>query len=300
MKILVFAILCLVWGFTWQAIKVSLEGLPPNISAGVRFTLAFVALFLYTLWRRVPLRISRREFQILTVTALLVYTLDYGLIYWGEQYINAGVAAIFFATFPLFTAIFTNFLFRHEHFRADRFIGLVIGFLGIVLVFYDQLVRTQFSLGVLLGSLAVIIGAASAALSLVIVKKYLPSLSPLTLTFHQLWIGGLSLLCIGMCFEDMSSIHLTPRIVSAVLYLGVAGSALAFVLWYWLLQKTSTITVSLIIYITPLVALIGDYLFFREIIPLRSFIGMVVVFIGIGYTQKNLRAFPRVFRKAKV
>jgi drug/metabolite transporter (DMT)-like permease len=298
-KILVFAILCLVWGLTWQAIKVSLEGLPPYFSAGVRFTLAFIVLLLYTLWKRVPLRIGRREFQLVTLTALLVYTLDYGLIYWGEQYISAGVAAIFFATFPLFTALFTNFLFRHEHFKADRFIGLAIGFLGIVLVFYDQLARTQFSRAVLLGSLAVIIGAASAALSLVIVKKYLPALSPLTLTFHQLWIGGLTLLGIGMGFEDMSSIHLTPRIISAILYLGVAGSALAFVLWYWLLQKTSTITVSLIIYITPIVALIGDLVFFREIIPLRSFIGMVVVFIGIGYTQKNLGILVRIFRNVK-
>ena len=278
MKILVFAILCLIWGFTWQAIKVSLEGLPPYFSAGVRFASAFVVLFLYALWKRIPLKMGRREFRFLTVSALLLYTLDYGLIYWGEQYINAGVAAIF---------------------RADRFIGLVIGFLGIVLVFYDQLTLTRFDRWVLLGSMAVIIGAASAALSLVIVKKYLPSLSPLTLTFHQLWIGGLSLLLIGIGFEDMSSIRFNTRIVSAVLYLGVAGSALAFVLWYWLLQKTSAITVSLIIYITPIVALIGDYWLFREIVPLRSFIGMVVVFIGIGYTQKNLSALLRVFRNAR-
>lgn len=296
MKILGFAILCFIWGFTWLAIKISLEGLPPYLGAGVRFASALIVLFLYNLWKRIPLRINLKEFWLLVVSGFLIYTLDYGLIYWGEQYINAGVAAIFFATFPLFTSLFTNFIFRHEPFRGHKFIGLLIGFLGILVVFYDQLASTHFNRWVLLGSLAVIVGAACAALALIIVKKYLPKMPPLKLTFHQLWIGAISLLLIGIVFEDIRAIHLNKRIITAVLYLGVAGSAFAFVLWYRLLQQMSAITVSLIIYITPLVALIGDYFVFKEIIPIRSFIGMIVVFFGIGFTQRGRGAFSMIYR----
>lgn len=296
MRILGFAILCFIWGFTWLAIKVSLEGLPPYLGAGVRFASALIVLFLYNLRKRISLRISLKEFRLLAVSGFLVYTVDYGLIYWGEQYINAGVAAIFFATFPLFTSLFTNVIFRHEPFRSHKFIGLLVGFVGILVVFYDQLASTHFSRWVLLGSSAVIVGAACGALALVIVKKYLPEMVPLKLTFHQLWIGAVSLLLIGIVFEDMGAVHLNTRIITAVLYLGVAGSAFAFVLWYRLLQQMSAITLSLIIYITPLVALIGDYFVFEEIVPVRSFIGMIVVFFGIGLTQRGRGAFSMMIR----
>ena len=295
-----FITLCIVWGFTWIAIKVSLEGLPPYLGAGLRFTLALVVVFLYILWKKVPLKVSRREFRLLAVSGFLVYTLDYGLIYWGEQYINGSVAAIFFATFPLFTAIFTNFLFRHEPFSRRRFIGLLIGFLGVVIVFYDQLALTEFNRLVLLGSLGVIIGAACAAFALGIVKKHLPTMSPLKITFHQLWIGTISLLLIGIVFEDVRTVHLNGRIITAVLYLSVVGSAFAFVLWYRLLQKMSAITLSLVIYITPVVALLGDYILFREIISVLSFVGMAVIFIGISQTQKDAKILSKVHHKLRL
>lgn len=299
MKAFRFALLCFIWGFTWLAIKISLEGMPPYLGASFRFVLALIILSLYNLWKKIPLRVSRKEFRLLAVSGFLVYTIDYGLIYWGEQYINAGVAAIFFATFPLFTSIISNFLFRHEPFQGRQFFGLLIGFLGIIIVFYDQLVITQFDRWVLFGSFAIIIGSVSAALSLIIVKKYLHSMHPFTLTFHQLWIGTLPLLLLGLFFEDIHSIHLNIRILSAVLYLSIAGSAIAFLLWYRLLQQISAITLSLIIYITPIVALVGDYIVFKEIVPLRSFIGMAVVFIGIHQIQRTALPFAPMFRNWK-
>lgn len=289
-----FIILCFVWGTTWLAIKFSLEGLPPFLGAGIRFTVAWLCLLLYVLLRRIPLRIHRREFGILIISAFLMYPLDYGLIYWAEQYIAAGVAAIFFATFPLFTCIWTNFLFRNESFHWNTFIGLFIGFTGIVIVFYDQLTATHFNRLVLLASSAVILSAAGGAMSLVIIKKYLTRMNPITLTFHQLYIGVLFLFLIGFAIEDIHHIRLANQVIASVIYLGIVGSAFAFVLFYRMLQKMKATSLSLIIYITPVVALIADVLVFKEIIPIRSFIGMAIIFFGISVAQGGIKRLVKM------
>lgn len=289
MKIIQFLFLCIVWGTTWLAIKISLEGIPPTLGAATRFSVAFVGLAIYALLRRTKLRVNKKEFWLLALTAFLVYALDYGMIYWAEQYISAGVAAIFFATFPLFTSIISNFIFKHEKFQWHQFVGLMVGFAGIVLVFYDQIAVTSFDRLVILGSLAVILGAASAALALIIVKVRLPKMDPVALTFHQTWMGVILLLMFGLVAEDIGSIQINLRVGSAVLYLGIIGSSVAFVIWYKLLQVLNSITLSLVIYITPIVALVCDYLVFGDIISIRSFIGVAITFIGIAITQRKER-----------
>ena len=285
MKLLGFSVLCCIWGTTWLAIKITLEGLPPILGAGLRFLLALILLFLIILWKKIPLRLPKNEIRLLVVCAFLTYVIDYGLIYWGEQYLTAGVTSIFFATLAIFTAIFANFIFKNELFHSKRFFGLLLGLIGIIVVFYDQLVITNFNRFVILASIAIILAGASAALSVVIIKKYLTQMNPFILTFYQLLIGVCFLFIISFTMENYSSVHINNRIIVAVAYLGIMGSAFAFVLYYRLLQQMSAITLALIIYITPVIAVITDFIAFGEIIPLRSFIGMIIIFMGIGLTQ---------------
>jgi len=294
MQLLVFIFLCIVWGTTWVAIKMSLEGLPPFLSASFRFAFALVLLFLYTRIMSVSIRVKRKDFGVLALSAFLMYTFDYGLIYWGEQYLSAGITAIFFATFPIFTAVWANFLFRNEAFHWVKFLGLLLGFAGIFIVFYDQLIITQFDQKVIIASLAIVIGAAGGAMSVVIVKKYLPGINPISLTFNQMLLGFFSLLVFGMILENVNQIHFNLRVIVAVIYLGAIGSALAFALYYWLLKQLSAITLSLIIYITPIVAIIFDYLVYGELIQIRTIIGMLVTFSGIALTQFNLNQLRKI------
>jgi len=293
MKIISFIFLCIVWGTTWIAIKVSLEGLTPFIGASTRFIIALVFLALYLRWQGISLHIKRQHIAPLLVSGFLMYMFDYGLIYWGEQYLSAGITSIFFATFVLFTALWANFLFKNEQFHLHKFFGLIIGFLGIVIVFYDQLLITNFSKMVILGTLAIIIGAAGGAMSVVIVKKYLHQVNPIPLSFYQMLLGVIFLASFGLLGEDLSQIQFTSRVIIAVLYLGAVGSALAFGIYYWLLQKMSAVTLSLIIYITPIVAVICDFFFYGEKLHARAFIGMGVIFAGIAITQIEIRRLAR-------
>lgn len=285
MQRLGFVLLCLIWGSTWVGIKISLEGIPPFSGAGLRFLISIAVIFLFVKIRGYSLRIKKNEFRILALTGFLTYSLDYGLIYWAEQYLSAGVTAIFFATFVLFTSLATHFIFRQETFHWRRFLGICLGFFGIVIVFFDQLILTHFKPVVILASLAVVLAAASAGISTVIVKKYLVHMNATVLSLYQLLLGTVFLVALGPIVEGFAHYHLTLRVMTAVLYLGVVGSAFAFVLFYWLLQRMSPISLSLIIYITPLVALAFDFVIFKEMISLRALLGMSIIFAGIGLTH---------------
>ena len=172
-KIFTLIYLSIVWGTTWVAIKYSLEGIPPFLGAMLRFLVALICLWGYMLVRKISFKPPPGVFKYIFVSAVLLYLFDYGLIYWGEQYLYAGVTAIFFATFPLFTGVVSNFLFKNEAFQWGKYIGLLIGFLGIIFVFYDQMLITNFDGIIIWASLAIIASAIGAALSFVMVKKFL-------------------------------------------------------------------------------------------------------------------------------
>lgn len=288
MPFLVFFFLCVVWGTTWIAIKISLEGLPPFLGASLRFSLALLLLLSYIVWKRISLHLPRRDFLVIASSAFLMYALDYGLIYWGEQYLSAGVTAIFFATFPLFTGIWATFLFRSERFSRSKFVGLLLALVGVTIVFLDQLISTRFDRQVLWAIVAIIIGAAGGAMSVVLIKKHLPRVNPVALSFHQMLQGVVILYGFSLILEPWNPLHINLRVILAVAYLGAIGSALAFALYYWLLQKWSATTLALIIYITPLVALWVDYLTFGEVIHWQGVVGMVIIFSGISIVQFHL------------
>ena len=298
-QFLTFAFLCTVWGTTWVAIKISLEGLPPFGGAALRFTIALVLLFLYAKLNKISLKMNRKIFVVVAFSAFLMYPIDYGLIYWGEQYLSAGVTAIFFATFPLFTGIWATFLFRNEKFHWNKFIGLTLAIVGIAIVFLDQLLITQFEQTVVMGTLAIILGAAGGSMSVVIIKKYLTGVNSVSLSFHQMLQGVIYLMFFSLVAENYSDFHPNLRVILAVVYLGLFGSAIAFALYYWLLQKVSAISLSLIIYITPIVAIVVDYFMFDQVIKIRAIIGMIIIFSGIAFVEMNIRRMNQYLKKLR-
>ncbi len=299
MRYLAFAFLCLVWGTTWVAIKISLEGLPPFLGASFRFTIALLILGIFILGKKISLKLSKRDLGFISISAFLMYTIDYGLIYWGEQYLSAGVTSIFFATFPLFTGIIAIFLFKNEESSWNKITGLSLGLLGVTIVFLDQLLLTEFDNQVMLGSVAVILGAAGGALSVVIIKKYLSKIHPVSLSFYQMLQGIIFLYLIGFTLERSHELILSPRVIFSVIYLGAVGSALAFALYYWLLQKWSAISLSLIVYIIPLVALVMDFLVLSEVIHPRAVLGMLIIFSGIAFVQLDRTRLQKIIHKIK-
>jgi len=285
--ILGFITLCFVWGTSWVAIKYSLFVLPPFLGAAVRFVLAIVLLILFARIRKIRVSGNRDQWKLILLTGVLVYVLNYGLIYWAEQSLPAGITAVVFATFPAFTGVFSHFVFRIEPLRWNVYVGLMMGFLGIVVVFFQDLREAQLGAGVLLSVLAVLISSVSAAFSSVLVKQRLSGIHPVGLTLQTLIVGTIGLFCVSRLAGETATAVWIWEGVAAIIYLGVAASALAFVLFYWLLQRLSPVTLSLFVYFNPLVAITFGWLLLGETLETRALVGASIVLLGVAVAQSH-------------
>ena len=145
-----YAVLVLIWSSTWVAIKIGLEDCPPLLGAGIRFALAGVVLLVLAAVQRRPLH---TDWVLAAVLALAPFAFAYGLVYWGEQYVPSGLAAVLFGVMPLYTALLAGVLLPEEPLRAPLVIGVLIGIGGLALAFLES---------VELGSDKAAIGAARA------------------------------------------------------------------------------------------------------------------------------------------
>ncbi len=111
---------------------------------------------------------------------------EYGGIYWGAQFLSAGLTIIFFTTFTIFTALWSMIVFRSEPFKWNKRLGVIIGFIGMIFVFFDQVLATNVDIKVITGVFAVVFEAAGGALSVILIKTRLSHINPYSLTFHQI------------------------------------------------------------------------------------------------------------------
>jgi drug/metabolite transporter (DMT)-like permease len=285
---LVFASLCFVWGSTWLAIKVGLEFLPPFMFAGIRFTIATIVLLVLSRILHAQVPKDRHSWSIMLFLGIFQISLPYGLVFWGEEYISSGLSAVLFATLPFFVVISAHLLVKDEKLTKLKTIGVIAAFAGLVAIFWRdiaaaQTLNTQSSF---FGSLAVVGSAASGGMANVVAKRYAGKIDPSANVLVQSIVGALVLSSIGVLTEMNSRINFTPTAVFAVFYLGVIGSALAFVGLYWLLTKASATNVSLFTFITPIVALGLGWLFLKEVLDPNVGLGTVLILIGVYLTLR--------------
>ncbi|HSR70095.1 MAG TPA: DMT family transporter [Acidobacteriota bacterium] len=297
MQIFVFVLLCFIWSSSWIGIKFSLQGFPPFLGAGLRFSLAVSFLAIFVWRRRGHLRLERRYWWPLLVTGLLTYVWDYGLIYWAQQHLNPGVTAVLFATFPLFTAAAAIFVYRIESFRGGVLVGMLLGLAGVAAIFAPDLVRARLQGMAPWAGLAVLAGASGGALGIGLTKLRLSRLDPALLTFYQMLPGATGLLLLGWLSGETVDWPVPAVSWWAVLYLAAAASALAFSLYYWLLQSFHATTMSLIIYVTPVLALLLDWIVFGITPSWGVAVGVVLIFSGIFIAEWPKR---RQARRAKL
>jgi drug/metabolite transporter (DMT)-like permease len=278
----VFASVAIIWGTTWVAIKLSLQAYPPAIGATLRFVCAIAMLGLYARMTRLSLVLPRHTIVWVAVTAILVYVIGYGLVYWGEQYLSAGVTAILFAVVPLATTFGSAFGFRTERFRYRQLAGILFGLLGVIAVFFDPPVTAAFSDKVALAAVAVVVAAVATAFNIVIAKRHLMLIGAVPLTFHQMLWGTLGLGIISAITGEWRNVHYSLSATMAVLYLGLAGSAAAFVMYYSLLKTMRASTLSTISYLTPLVAVFSGWIVLDESITFRVGSGMMAILVGLA------------------
>ena len=278
---LVWLILCGIWGSTWLFIKLGLEDLPPFTFAGIRFVIAVTVLSLIVAFRKLSLPRARRDWLLLFVSGVLSFCVNYGAVFWGEQYITSGLAALLQATIPAFGLVIAHFYLAGERMTTAKILGIVLGVFGVAVVFSNQL--NVAGTKALAGCVVMIIGSAAAAYSNVLVKTFGNHLDPVILAGVQMFFGLIFLFAIGLPLEgNPFRFHWTPIAVLALFYLAIVGSVVAFILYYWLVQHMDVTNTMLIALITPVVAVILGMIVLKEELHWRTLLGGLMIISGIA------------------
>jgi len=279
---LVWLILCCIWGSTWLFIKIGLKDLPPLTFAGIRFVIASAILIAIVAVRRLPFSDLITNWRLLALTGVLSFSFNYGFIFWGEQYISSGLAALLQATIPAFGLVFAHFYLPGERITPRKVTGVVLGILGVGVVFSNQLtVGGEKSLA---GCVAIVLSSIIVAYSNVLVKARGKHIDPVIMAAGQMLFGLIPLLVIGISLEGNPVYYRwTVRAVVSLFYLAIVGSVIAFVLYYWLVRKIDVTKSMLIALVTPVVAVIVGIIVLGERINWRTLLGGAMIISGIGF-----------------
>jgi drug/metabolite transporter (DMT)-like permease len=290
---LVWLLLCGIWGSTWLFIKLGLEDLPPFTFAGIRFVIASLILFSLVAVRRLSLPRKRSDWALLVSTGVLAFSINYGLLFWGEQYISSGLAALLQATIPVFGLVIAHFYLPGERMTLPRAIGIVMGLAGVAVIFSNQL--SVAGPRALAGSAVLVLGSASAAYSNVLVKARGKNLDPAIIAAGQMLFGLIPLLLIGIPLEgNPLRFHWTGMAIAALFYLAIVGSVVAFLLYYWLVQNMDVTNTMLIALVTPVVAVTLGVLVLNEELNWRTLVGGAMIMLGISFVVLRRKKEPPI------
>ena len=277
MALFVYIFLCLIWGTTWLATKFGLQDMPAIWSGAIRMALASVILLAYNQIAHNAYPVGWKRRWYVARPGAIIFAASYIFTYSGMQYISSSLAAILFSAMPFTVALLAHFYLPDEKMTRRKLIGLIIGFAGIVVVFDGPIALTHDTL---LGGGLVVVSTFIAAAALVYIKTTLPDEPIMPMISLQMIVGAVVMTIAALVLEDFSHLHFTKTAIGSVAYLAIFGSVIAFGGYFWLLRKIGALQVSLIAFVTPIVAVfIGA--FAGDRLAANEFLGAALVLGGV-------------------
>ena len=288
LTIAALAALILIWGTTWAAIRVSLEGFPPITGVALRFAVAAAALLALVPLFGVKLGRSRTERWLWLANGLLTFAIPYSVLYWAEQWVPSGLAAVLYATYPLMLALIAQALLPEERLTLSKITGVLIGFAGVAVIFSEDFHALGGS-RVLAAAAVLLISPLCAALGSALVKRWGQGVHPLSIAAMPMLITAVLTGALSRLVESGQEVTFGTAPVLAILYLAIMGSAVTFTLYFWLLKHQTATAMGLITYAIPVIAVTVGTLFFDEPFTLRIVVGAALVLVGVSVAVRKRR-----------
>jgi len=283
--VFVFAGTVLIWGTTWLAIRVGLEHYPPFFSLAVRFSFAGPMLLLIMALRKEAIPWAWPDQRFFLLIGFLSFIVSFGGVYWAEQYLTSGMAAVIFGIMPLLTGVIAHLLLPNERLGKWKLIGLVVGLLGIVVIHSADLAqidpRAPLAAGVILMS------PLATAFATVLSKRRVHDFPALALAGIPMTYGAIMQWGLWFAFERHRPLAWSWPGVASIAYLAIFGSLLTFTGYFWLLKRMEVSRLNLIAYFTPLIALSAGIIFVNEPLPARVIVGALLILCGIAVANRK-------------
>jgi drug/metabolite transporter (DMT)-like permease len=280
--LLAFAIIYLVWGSTFLAIRIGVREVPPFLFAAMRFLVAGLVLcgWMFARGERSP---SGRQWMSAFSLALLIFVLDYGLLFWAEQRVPSGIAAVMLATIPAFMALSEIIFLRTQRLTVRLALALLIGFGGVAVLTSHSVNLGDAPIN-RAGAIALIVAALSWSIASALTRIVPLPPSKVMSSGAQMLAGGVLLALTSAALGEYRNFH--PTSVSreawlALLYLIVAGSIIAFTAYVWLIHHESPTKVGTYAYVNPVVAVLLGYFLGGEALGRRTILGTLLVLISV-------------------
>jgi drug/metabolite transporter (DMT)-like permease len=288
---MVFALLGLVWGSSFLWIKVAVQEVGPATLVGYRLLIGLIGLAVVVAARRPSLPRDRRTLFVLGVVGITNTALPFILISWGEQFIDSAIASILNGTVPLFTIVIAHLFLHDDRITPARILGLITGFIGVVVLMSRDL-GAESRAGSVLGQAAVLAAALSYAASSVFARRNLRQVDSVVQAFLPLISADTVAWVTALASEAPLQVPRLPITWLALVWLGLLGSCLAYLLYFHLLHAVGPTRATMVTYVFPVVGVILGVVFLNELADWHLIVGAMLVALGIGVV--NLRRRPDV------
>lgn len=297
--LLAFSIIYFVWGSTFLAIRVGVREVPPLVFASMRFFVAGAVLYGWMRLKGTPSP-TRREWVTVTLLALCIFVLDYGLLFWAEQRVPSGVAAVMLAMIPVFMTLAEIIFLRTQQLTMRLAFALLVGIGGVLILVSHSVGLAEKAIDPL-GAVALVIAAISWSVASTLSRKLTQPESKVMSSGAQMLSGGIMLAMAAALFGEFRGFQI--QAISrgawfALAYLIVAGSIIGFTAYVWLIHHESPTKVATYAYVNPVVAVLVGYFLGGEVVGVRTFLGSLLVLISVVVITTTRAKKPAEVRSA--
>lgn len=293
--LLAFAIIYLVWGSTFLAIRIGVREIPPFLMAGLRFTIAGLAMWAWMRATGTPSP-TLREWRDASVVGTLMFLIDYACLFWAEQRVPSGIAAVILAMIPVCITLLEITFLRTQRLTLRLGLGLAIGIIGVVV-----LMNPWASLGEApldrRGVIALLVSCCGWSIGTIVSRRLtLPASKPMSAA-AQMLSGGVQLLVLAALageFKHFRAQDISSAAWFSLIYLIIAGSIIAFTAYVWLLHYESPTRVGTYAYVNPVVAVILGAVLGGETMGRGTILGTALILISVAAitTMKRKQSTP--------
>lgn len=278
--------LCMLFGANAVAIKISLVGMGVFTTAGLRFAIAAVTIFLWALWKAKPLIINKKQALQLFVLALIFFA-QMSFFYTGQGKTTASHGTLIANILPFVVMILAHFFLPGDKINTKKVVGLLLGFTGVILLFFE---KTEIAAHSLEGDIFILVGVVIWGVNVVYVKNIIKDFHPIQITLYPMIMGLPFYLIAALVLDDKMIHSLTPAVINGLLYQSLVTASFGFLMWNTLIRKYGATALHSFVFILPLSGVFFGVLLLGEPVTLNLIGSIILVTTGliiVNYRSKK-------------